>query len=250
VEHLPELAHSSAADRQRAVTGRPADRCARPADLLLGHHDRVEATAGKRHREPAELADRVADVLEELGMLVDEVAGPLVAARLLVGQDTEDHVAGRQHAAGLGPHEGREHHRDAALHVQRSASPHVAVVQLAGKRLVAPIAAGRHDIDVSLQEQRSGHAPSGKAGDQVGAGRIASEDPDLASEILQQPADPVHAFALVAGGIARIETQQPLQDLDGTILDSDARHRHSLADLASARPGAFADPPRRPVPFR
>ena len=66
------------------MPGGAADARERPADLLLGDHDRVEAPAGKIHREAAELAQRVAHVREELWMRRDEVVRAEVAAGLLV----------------------------------------------------------------------------------------------------------------------------------------------------------------------
>ena len=49
-------------------------------------------------REAAELAEREADALEELGMLLDEEARAEVAAVLLVGEHAEDEVARRPYA--------------------------------------------------------------------------------------------------------------------------------------------------------
>ena len=66
----------SAAHGNRAVAAGAADRRPRPADLLLGDLDRVEAPAGDVRREAAELADPVADALEQLGVALDEEARP------------------------------------------------------------------------------------------------------------------------------------------------------------------------------
>ena len=48
LQQPPERAHRAAPDRHRPVPGAPAQRRARPADLLLGHHDRVEARGRRR----------------------------------------------------------------------------------------------------------------------------------------------------------------------------------------------------------
>src|SRR5207302_598790 len=61
-----------------------------PADLLLGNHDRIEAPPGDIHRETAELAKRVANAAEEIGMRRDQVVRTEVAAGLLVRQQTQD----------------------------------------------------------------------------------------------------------------------------------------------------------------
>ncbi len=132
-EELPEAGACAVLRRQRAVPGAPGQPRARPADLLLGHHDRIEALAGDVHREGAELADREAHALEQIGVLAHEELGPVVAARLLVDEHAQDQIARRSHLAGGCAHERREHHRDAALHVERAAPPHVAVVQLAAR---------------------------------------------------------------------------------------------------------------------
>src|SRR5436305_1622722 len=79
--------------------------------------------------------------VEQLGVLAHQELGAERAAGLLVGEQAEDHVARRRLAPRLRPHERSEHHRDAALHVKRTASPHVAVGKLAGERRALPVTA-------------------------------------------------------------------------------------------------------------
>jgi hypothetical protein len=64
------------------VTGGAAKGGAKGAELLLGDHHRVEATPGDVHGEATELADRVADAVEELGVVLDDEARAVVAASL------------------------------------------------------------------------------------------------------------------------------------------------------------------------
>jgi hypothetical protein len=92
----PELAHRAAADWERPVPGRSPQRHAQRADLLLGDHDRVEPAPGDVHREAAELADREAEPLEELRVLVDHEARAGVPAAFFVAQKAQDDVAWRR----------------------------------------------------------------------------------------------------------------------------------------------------------
>ncbi len=159
-------------------------------------------------REAAELADRVADAVEQLGVLAHEELGAERAAGLLVGHQAEDHVARRLLAARERAHERGEHHRDAALHVERAAPPDVAVGDLAGERRMRPVAARGDDVDVALQQQRRTGAATAQARDQVRPRRLGREDARLAAELLEQVADPLDARALVARRVARVEAQQ------------------------------------------
>ena len=112
----------------------PAQSGAEGAELLLGDHDRVEASPGDLHREAAELADRVADAVQKLGVVLDHEAGAVVAPGLLVAEQAQDDVAGRR-PVGRGRLEERgEHHRHAAFHVEGAASPDVAVRDLSAER--------------------------------------------------------------------------------------------------------------------
>src|SRR5207302_3974521 len=89
------LAHRAPAHAERRVAARPVDEAAQPADLLLGHLDGIEAPAADRLRSAAELAERVAHALEQIGVLVGEEARAEVAAVLLIAEDREDDVAAR-----------------------------------------------------------------------------------------------------------------------------------------------------------
>ena len=73
-------------------------------------------------RHATRFADPVLDPGEELGVIVDEPLGALVAPRLFVGQDREDKVAGRT-TATVRLEDGADHHRDPALHVEGPPSP-------------------------------------------------------------------------------------------------------------------------------
>jgi hypothetical protein len=86
-EEAGEPRHRPAAVDHRAVPAAAADRRLQPADLLLRDLDRIEAPPAEVQREAAELAQRVGDSLEQVGVLLDEEPSAEVAACLLVSKD-------------------------------------------------------------------------------------------------------------------------------------------------------------------
>ena len=66
-----------------------SNRCSDQAALLLGNLDRIEPVAADPLREASNLAERVAHVLEEIGMLLDEELGAVSAASLFVTRQHE-----------------------------------------------------------------------------------------------------------------------------------------------------------------
>ncbi len=215
----------------------------RPADLLLGDHDRVEAPPADVEREAAELADRVANAVEQLGVLAHDELGPKRTAGLLVGEQAQDHVAGRLQAARLGTHERGEHHRDTALHVERATTPQVAVGDLAGEWSVLPLAARGDDVDVPLQQQRRARAAARQPRDQVRALGILRDDARLDAERVEQPSDPRDALTLGAWRVARVEPEQVLQQLSWSVLEAIARHRRQ--SRRSGQPAGLSSSSRR-----
>jgi hypothetical protein len=86
------------------VSGRSAEGDAQPDAPLLGDHDRVQTPpAAQVERGTAALTDGVGHAVEELRVLLDQVAGACLAAVLLVGDHGRQHVAGRWRAPGLQP---------------------------------------------------------------------------------------------------------------------------------------------------
>jgi hypothetical protein len=57
--------------------------------LLLGHLDGVEPAPANVERESPELAQSVADAIEQPGVLFHQVLRSVIAASLLVAQDEE-----------------------------------------------------------------------------------------------------------------------------------------------------------------
>ena len=101
-------------------------------------------------------------------MVVDDPAGPVAAAGLLIGGRGEQDVAaqagdrirggvaaGGARLPGEQPHDA-ELHRDQVLHVDRAAAVDVAVGDVGRERVVGPqLRRGRDDVEVAEEEQRA-----------------------------------------------------------------------------------------------
>ncbi len=226
-EEAAEPGDGAAAVDHRAVAAGPSNRRLQPADLLLGHLDRIEALAAHLEREAAELAERVAHAREQLRVLLDEVARAEVAAGLLVGEDDEHEVAGELGALPLRAHEGADEHRDARLHVERAAAPDVAVLEPALERRVRPVlAGGRDDVDVPLEQERR-RVAAGEAADEVRPAGLLLVELRLAARVLELRAEELDARRFVAGRVRRVEPDQLLQEL--------RRAQHSSSSAVSSR---------------
>jgi hypothetical protein len=163
----------------------------------------------------AELAERVPDIVEEVGVLLDEELGAEVAAGLLIRQHREHDVTRQLCAVGSGTEECRHHHRHAALHVERASSPDPAVRELATERRPRPVLrCGRDDVDVALQQKWCAVAAPLEPRDEVGPRGILRIQLDFATGVFEQAAQVADAFGLVAGRIGRVEPDQLLQQLD------------------------------------
>ena len=147
-------------------------------------------------------------------MLLDEEPRAEVAAALLVAQHGEDDVAGQLHPLRVRAQERGQEHRDAALHVERAATPHPAVLEHAVERRVRPFLPGRgDDVDVAVQQERIGVA-AGKARDEVRPAGNLLVALRLDSCAAQERLDVRDARFLVTGRIRRVETDQLAQELD------------------------------------
>ena len=87
--------------------------------------------------------------------MLDHVLGAPSAEVLLVGDREVDERAPRCEAGPSEVAERDRHRRSQVEHVDRAASPHVAVDDLARKRVALPtIRVDRHDIGMAHQQQR------------------------------------------------------------------------------------------------
>ena len=102
----------------------------------------------------AHLGDRVVGQ-DRLRVGVDQLLGPQVTARLLVGDRPEHEVPPRSESVvGQVPH-GQRHRRGLVEHVDGTAAPHLVVDDLAAEGVVFPAhVVGRHDIGMAHQAQR------------------------------------------------------------------------------------------------
>jgi hypothetical protein len=134
--------------------------------------------------------------------------GSVAAHVLLVGEGAEDDVPGRLEPFCSRAKQRREHHRDAALHVQGAPAPDVTVALDAFEGWLAPLLPGRRDdVHVSVEKKRWSRAPAAEASDQVGPVGIAREDRRVEPSFMQETVDERDALPLVAGRIRRVEAE-------------------------------------------
>src|SRR5207245_3658143 len=159
------------------MTSLTADGRADCDGLLLSHLDRIEGTAADPQRKPAELADCVLNTGEETAVLLDKELRAARAASLLVARQDEDDVACRFDAFGTEAQQGCDEHRHSAFHVERAATPHLAVDELSREGRVEPLVGlCRHDIDVAVEQERWSLASSADPRHKVRPLRIACKE--------------------------------------------------------------------------
>ena len=211
--------------RHRAVAGRPRGDEGDPADALLGGLQQVRATGfaihpGHRHAEPADLADGLGHAVEHLGVLLDHEVRALEAAGLLVGEEHDEQVP-RRHLSGPGQvPDGREHHRDHVLHIDRASAPDAPVALGSRERVDLPVLTpSRHDVQVPVDTQPGPLAIHPRDPHDHGAApRVAVVDVRLQPHLAQQPHDVLGRRTFTRPGpvsvVARIDPDQVLADPD------------------------------------
>ena len=146
----------------------------------------------------------------------------VVDADLLVGRQREEHVPGRAHALPRERGKGHGRGRDVPLHVERAATPHLAVDEVARPRIACPLGRVRENgVRVRHEEQRRPVAP-GEPGDEVCALRGLREElarDAVASEVFLQHG---RRACLVPGGIDRIQTDEVPEELRDLIPERQA----------------------------
>ena len=156
-------------------------------------------------------------------MGIDQPPRAADPSRLLVGEHREDEVA-RRPAAGLGANQGSDHHRHTALHVERAAAPQVAVDDVAAEGTVAPVLVDRgDDVDVALEEQRRGLAPTLHPRDEVGAARFAFVSLAFDVRVAEQLFDKLDRKVLFAWRVRGVEPDEVAGQLD-----HERKRRHHL----------------------
>ena len=130
-----------------------------PQQALLGGLDQVEPTfsavaTGHGDRETAHLADGLADTGEKIGPIPNQPVCPVLAATLLVGDEREHQIPGRHDGGPLEVTRDGQHHPAHVLHIDRPASPHVAIRHRTRERVNAPIGGhGGHHVEVTVNQQ-------------------------------------------------------------------------------------------------
>jgi len=197
-----------------------AYRSPKPAPLLLGYLDRVEASAREFQAEAAELADRVANANEELRVPLDEVPCPELAVCFLICQDRENDVPRRCHLLGARLEKGGKEHGDTTLHVERATSPHVAVNDLSGKGGMTPMLIDcGNDIYMTVQQEWPRLSRARQPCDEIGPIRRTRNDPRLEARRAEKPLDVGDAGGLVPGRIRSVESQKSPEQLGGTLVE-------------------------------
>ena len=221
--------------RHRAVAGRAGRPDPRPDDALLGDLDRVEAPAVERDRVAADLVEgggrgSTVRVTEELGALLDESTGAVLAAGLLIGDCGEDDVATKLGTgASQGQHDGKLH-RHHVLHVDRAAAPDDAVDELAAERISRPgLRVDRHDVEVAQQDQRrlGGRARRAQAAHARTAARDELDHLRLDARVAEHLGAVARGSRLASG---RIATGRYLRPAIGRIHRRDPDQRAKVLD--------------------
>ena len=200
--------------QHRPVPGRPARGEPDPGHALLRGLDQVEAAPADRGAEPADLADRLGDAVEQFRVVVHQPAGAPGPARLLVGDERQHHVARRAAALPQALPDHREHHRVHVLHVHRAAAPDAPVLGIAGERVHPPVARIRGDhVQMAVDEQGGPRLILAlDPGHDAGAFRVRLQHDRLQADLGEQFRDVLGGRALPgAGVVARIRGVDPDQ---------------------------------------
>ena len=147
------------------------------------------------------------------GVIVQQPAGAVVPlAGLLVRGRGEHHRAPERHPL---PFEQQHHHQldgHHVLHVEGSAPPDAAVVEIAAERVARPLVRlGGDHVGVAEQKQGRFRAPGVEAGRDVSPARRRFRDQRLEPLPPQDAGDVPGRLGFVAGRIGGVDAQQVLQ---------------------------------------
>jgi len=226
--HIGGTHHRVAApQRHRGVTRFAADHHAKLRGALLTDVQLVEPpAAGHVQKLPAALVEQIV-AAHQVGALRAQPARPADGAVLFVGLGHEDDLAGEV-AALVG--QACHHHAEGSqqvLHVDRAATPHVAIFDNTGEGRLGPVLGGRrHHVFVGHEHEAGTGTRAGKRGDEATPlGRLAD---DLALQAV--PAEVVVKEsgdrAFVAGRVARVYADQRAEQRGRLALD--ARHQFGV----------------------
>ena len=129
------------------------------------------------------------------------------------------------------------------LHVERAASPHLAVSQLSPEGIRRPLrCVGKDDIRVREEEQGRPVAGAPHARDEVRAFRDARIELALHPAVLEVVAEKLGCGRLVSRRIGRIDANELLQELCDLGAQGDGRHQRRVPSTSRYSPGASTWP--------
>ena len=209
------------------MPGAASRRQPHPQQPLLGGLDEVHASfaavaARNRDREAAHLADRFGHPGEQVGPVVDQPLGPVLAAVLLVGDEGEHQIPRRDDALAFEVPGDGQHHPAHVFHIHRAAAPHVAVAHRTRERVDAPVGGlGGDDVEVPVEEQRpTGRVGAGKPGEDIAAiGGAGLDVFRVVAHVAELIGDPPGALRLAhrgfqLTGVGGIEADQGADESD------------------------------------
>lgn len=219
---------ATAYDHCGCMCGWPAHGCLEQAHTLFGDHDGVEPASAKVEGKATRFPNGVTDACKLLGMIVHQVPGAQPPARLLITQDSQHDVAWRHEALRRGPQQGAQRHGYSALVIQAAAPPDAAIHHspLEG-RILPGLVRGGHHVYVAVEQQRRRITSPGQAGNEIRAGRVASENGGLDSYVRQQAIYVTDAFRFIARWVSGVEANEFLQQFDWTLIDRRFGFRHT-----------------------
>src|SRR5207248_9536738 len=116
--------------------------------------------------------------------------------------------------------------RDLALHVERTATPDLAVTELAAERVELPLGGiGQHDVRVREKQHPRAVPTSRNARDEIRALGYARVQLARDAVLLEVVTQQLGGTRLVAGGIRRVDADELLQELRDFRAQRDGRHQ-------------------------
>lgn len=139
-----------------------------PRQPLLRGLDEVDPLSADVDGVAADLGDRLGGAGEELGVVAHDVAGPVFASGLLVGEEGDDEVAAGLQSLADHIADRSDDHRVHVLHVHGPPPPQQTVLDDAGEGVDAPVVGGgRDDVGVAVDDEGGGRRiDAGDPGDQ------------------------------------------------------------------------------------
>src|SRR6478752_6589644 len=147
--------------------------------------------------------------------------------------------------AGTRPYDGEQHGVE-VLHVDRTAAPHVAVLDLAGERVDLPVLrGGGYDVEVAVEQQRSPvpGRPAAPVRQDRGPARLGLVEAGLDADLVEQRGDvlgrlplPRAVLVAVVGGVHPDQLSTELDHLGGRVLSRVVRCLFGVPCVASHDP--------------